>query len=69
MPKNSNTGGRKRYTAAQKKAFYSGMGYGACMEGKAIPFASEANKESFKAGLKRGQEKSKKYPSRKGGAR
>lgn len=43
----------KRYTEAQKKAYYSGMGYRACAEGKAIPFKNEANKESFKQGYKK----------------
>ena len=67
MSQNSNTGGRAKYTAAQKKAYYSGMGYAACMEGKAIPFKNEKNKESFKAGYKKAKEQVKGYPDRKGG--
>ena len=58
---------KKKYTAAQKKAYYSGMGYGACMDGKSIPFQNEENKESFKAGLEKGRTKAKNYPNRKGG--
>lgn len=69
MPNKSNTGGRKRYTAAQKKAYYSGMGYATCMEGKAIDFKNEDNKESFKAGLAKGKERAKTLPNRRGGDR
>lgn len=67
MSQQSNFGGRKRYTAAQKKAYYSGMGYAACMEGKAIPFKNEENKASFKAGYNKGKQQVKQYPNRRGG--
>lgn len=60
---------KKKYTEAEKKAFYSGMGYAACMEGKAIPFKNEDNKASFKAGLEKGKDKVKNYPNRRGGNR
>lgn len=56
----------KKYTEAQKKAYYSGMGYAVCQEGKRIDFKSEENKDSFRAGLKKGKERSTKYPDRKG---
>lgn len=52
---------------SQKKALYSGMGYAACMEGKAIPFKSEENKKKFKEGLSIGKKASTNYPNRKGG--
>lgn len=52
-----------KYTRAQKKAYYSGMGYRAAHEGKAIPFKSEKNKESFRRGYKKAGESVKKYPN------
>lgn len=58
---------KSKYTAAQRKAYYSGMGYAMCDAGKRIEFKSEANKESFKAGLKKGKEKAAKSSDRKGG--
>ena len=42
---------KSKYTAAQKRAFYSGQGYRAGYEGKEIPFKSEKNKQSFKEGF------------------
>lgn len=42
---------KQKYTAAQKRAFYSGQGYRAGYEGKEIPFKSEKNKQSFKEGF------------------
>ena len=42
---------KSKYTAAQRKAFYSGMGYRAAYEGKEIPFKNDKNKQSFKEGF------------------
>lgn len=42
---------KSKYTAAQRKAYYSGMGYRAGYEGKAIPFKNDKNKQSFKEGF------------------
>ena len=41
---------RSKYTAAQKKAYQSGIAYAIAIEGKRIDFKSADNKESFKAG-------------------
>ena len=43
---------KSKYSQAQKRAYYSGQGYRAAYEGKAIPFKSENNKKSFKEGFK-----------------
>lgn len=40
-----------KYTAAQRKAYYSGMGYRAGYEGKQIPFKNDKNKQSFREGF------------------
>ena len=58
---------RQKYTEAQKKAYYSGMGYAVAQSGKRIEFKSEVNKESFKAGLKKGTAKTSKLPDKKRG--
>ena len=58
---------RSKYTAAQKKAYQSGIAYAIAIEGKRIDFKSADNKESFKAGLAKGKEKAKKCSDRKGG--
>lgn len=42
---------KSKYTAAQRKAYYSGMGYRAGYEGKEIPFKNEKNKQSFREGF------------------
>ena len=42
---------KSKYTAAQKRAYYSGQGYRAGYEGKEIPFKSDKNKASFKDGF------------------
>lgn len=57
---------RKRYTAAQRKAYYSGMGYRAAMEGKAIPFKKDENKESFRQGFRKAKDVVAAYPNRGG---
>ena len=51
-----------KYTRAQKKAYYSGMGYRAGQEGKAIPFKNEKNKQSFRDGYKKAKQTIEKYP-------
>lgn len=38
---------KRKYTADQKRAYYSGQGYRAAYEGKKIPFKNAKNKESF----------------------
>ena len=38
----------QKYTQGQKRAYYSGQGYRAAYEGKAIPFKSEKNKRSLR---------------------
>lgn len=53
---------RSKFTAAQKKAYYSGMGYRVRSMNKQIPFKNQANKESFYAGYKACYEVCKKYP-------
>lgn len=54
-------GGRK-FSAAQKKAYYSGMGYRAAHDGKQIPFKNEENKESFRQGYRSAGKTVAKYP-------
>lgn len=58
---------RKKYSPAEKRAYYAGQGYAACEAGKRIPLKSEATKESFKAGMKKMQGKTANMPDRKGG--
>lgn len=53
----------KKYTRSQTKAYYSGMGYRAAYEGKQIPFKSEKNKDSFRAGWRAAQKPVGKYPN------
>lgn len=60
---------KRKYTAAQRKAYYSGMGYAACQAGKRIDFKSEQNKASFKAGLAKGKERAAKLPKKSGGVK
>lgn len=58
---------QSKYTKAQKLAYYSGMGYATAYSGKAINFKEESNRDSFRAGYKRGSAMIKaapnKYPS------
>jgi len=56
---------KRKYSQAQKKAYYSGMGYRAGRMGKAIIFKNQSNKESFRAGFKAAMETVKKYPDLK----
>ena len=58
---------RKKYTEAQKKAYYSGMGYVIAQAGKRIDFKSPENKECFVAGMKKGKEKIPTLQDKKGG--
>lgn len=54
--------GKSKYTEAQKKAYYSGMGYNAGQKGKQIPFKNDKNKESFRAGYKAASQSVARYP-------
>lgn len=58
---------RKKYSPAEKRAYYQAQGYAACMAGKRIECKSEKTKASFKAGLKKMQGKTANMPDRKGG--
>ena len=53
----------KKYTAAQKRAYYSGQGYRLARANKAIPFKNEKNKESFRQGYKSVDKQAKSYPN------
>ena len=55
---------KSKYTDSQKKAYYSGMGYRAAVEGKAIPFKSDKTKRSFLAGWLAAKRKVSKYPNK-----
>ena len=58
---------KSKYTRAQKRAYYSGMGYATAYHDKAIKFEATENRESFVAGWKQGtamaRQKPDKYPS------
>lgn len=53
------------YSAAQKKAYYSGMGYRVAYNGKVVPFKNEKNKDSFRAGFSAAGKVVKEYPKLK----
>lgn len=59
----------KKYTRAQQKAYYSGMGYAVRGAGRNIRFTSNDVKNSFLAGCMVGRRKAMsnvtKYPQRK----
>ena len=55
---------KKKFTNAQKKAYYSGMGYRAGQENKRIPFKSAKNLESFRKGYRKAANSVKNYPPR-----
>ena len=55
----------KKYTAGQKRAYYSGQGYRTAYEGKAIPFHSEKNRQSFREGWSSVKVTISKYPDLK----
>lgn len=52
----------KTYSQAEKKAYYSGMGYRAAFEGKAIPFKNADNRASFKSGFNKAKKTVARYP-------
>ena len=54
---------KKKFTYAQKKAYYSGMGYRAGQQGKRIPFANEKNLQSFRNGYSKAKNAVERYPS------
>ena len=54
----------KKYTAAQKKAYYRGQGYRAGMSGKRIPYSNFKHKESFQEGFSSVRTTVKAYPVR-----
>lgn len=54
----------KKYTAAQKKAYYRGQGYRAGMSGKRIPYSNPEYKNSFKEGFRSVRITVKAYPVR-----
>lgn len=58
MPKKS------KYTASEKKAYYSGMGYRAGEKGKRIPYKSKRNYNSFVAGYRAARATVDKYPKK-----
>ena len=45
---------KSKYTRAQKRAYYSGMGFATASRKKGINFDNPENEASFKAGLKQG---------------
>lgn len=57
---------KSKYTRAQKRAYYSGMGYATAYHNKAIKFDTPENRSSFEAGWKQGtamaRSKPDKYP-------
>ena len=60
----ANQKGKSKYTRAQKRAYYSGMGYATAYHNKQINFATPENKESFKAGYKQGVAMAKQTPDK-----
>ena len=52
----------QKYSAGQRKAYYSGQGYRAGYEGKAIPFKNPKNKQSFREGFASVKITVSKYP-------
>lgn len=54
---------RKKYTEAQKKAYYSGMGYRAGQKKKHIPFKNKKNLQSFRDGYRAAGGTVEKYPN------
>ena len=53
---------KKKYTAGQRRAYYSGQGYRAGYEGKEIPFKNAKNKQSFREGFASVKITVSKYP-------
>lgn len=61
----ANSKKKSKYTAAQKKAYYSGMGYRVGRAGKEVPFKNPENRVSFQAGYAAGKKPAAKYPDLK----
>ena len=59
-----NQKGKSKYTRAQKRAYYSGMGYATAYSGKAIHFDKPENRESFEAGWKQGKAMARQNPTK-----
>lgn len=57
-------GNTSNYTRAQKRAYYSGMGYATAYHKKAIKFAKPENRASFEAGWKQGTAMAKQTPDK-----
>ena len=55
---------KSNYTSAQKRAYYSGMGYATAYHKKAIKFAKPENRKSFEAGWKQGTAMAAKSPDK-----
>lgn len=55
---------KSKYTAGQKKAYYSGMGYRAGEQGKIIPYKNMANKASFREGYRKAKNAVDRYPNK-----
>lgn len=56
---------RRKYSASQRRAYYSGQGYRVAYGGKAIPFKNDKNKESFRQGYKSVKGRLSRYPDLK----
>lgn len=48
---------RKRYSKAQKRAYYSGQAYRAGASGKRIRFRNRRNRDSFRSGYRSARHK------------
>ena len=55
---------KKKRSAAQKKAYYSGMGYRAGEQGVVILFKNPENRESFRNGYRKAKAAVSRYPKR-----
>ena len=55
---------KKKRSAAQKKAYYSGMGYRAGEQGVVILFKNPENRESFRNGYRKAKNAVSRYPKR-----
>ena len=53
---------KKKYTHAQRKAYYSGMGYRVAYEGRGISFKSAERRKSFQEGYSSIRDKLDRYP-------
>lgn len=54
---------KKKYTAAQKKAYYRGQGYRAGQRGKKIPYKNETSLKAFRDGYTSVKVTVEKYPN------